>query len=453
MLQIVNFSSNKKAKLFTKCNHGLIIGGNKSGKSTLLQVLAEEYSKLGIPVIACDSTARLTGLVAKVDDNYETLSKFPVRVFDPIEKGGIPLNTSISELGPTLLARMLDLTPTQKGVLSICFAIADDNNLLINNFDDLRTVLLHLKQNSKNYELDYGYASTRSIGAIQRKLLSYEQSNLDQFFRLPSIDVADFFGIENGLGLINLISLEKVENHSLIYSTLITFILSSLYNKLSRENNLKAIVLIDNASHLFDNIDKDLSDKLSLIISDLTKKGISVYFSLNSTSKINKYISKELVNKIFLPLNSYSKKQKRTIKKICNEIPTKNFESTYKDLLNLEKGQAIVSLVGEDNLRQNTALIKIKKPESKLGRVSTSLIYSLPNQSDLVDKYSKRVKYKLEIPKELVEDDSKKKKDFSKSVIENTLTTAAKTFGRYLGNSLARNLVDMLETKIESFDE
>jgi hypothetical protein len=452
LLQVVSFSSNDKVRLLDKSNHGLIIGGKRSGKSTLLQVLAEEYSKLSIPVIACDSTSRLTGLASKIENDQEVLSKFPVRIFSPLRNIGIPLNTSISEIGPTLLARMLDLTPTQKGVLNICFAIADDNNIFINSFDDLRIMLKHLKDNSKEYELDYGYASTRSIGAIQRKLLTYEQANLDRFFTLPSIDVKDFITYKNGLGAINLISLEKMKNHSLIYSTLIIFILSSLYNVLENSNKLKMVVLIDNASHLLSNIDKNLSDKLKVIISTLSKKGVAIYFSVDSTSEINEYINEELVNKIFLPMENYTEKQKQKIKSICKEMPINDFDSAYKNLLNLKNRQAIVSLVNEENIRDKTKVVDIKTPKSKMGSANASIIYSLPNQKDLIDKYSKINNYRLKIPKTLVKKDDNSR-DFEKSVIRNTISTAARTFGRYLGNTLARNLVDMLETKIESFDE
>lgn len=452
MVEEVYFSESIKSALLGKSNHGLVIGGIRSGKSTTLQRLAESYSEIGVAVITCDSTSRLSGLASKVVDNHETYSENLVSFWDPFKDKGIPLNTSISEIGPLLLARMLDLTPTQSGVLNICFAIADDNRLMISDFDDLRTMLKHLKDNARSYELDYGYASTRSIGAIQRKLLLYQRSGLDEFFTLPSIDVFDFLKTSNDLGIINILNLDKIRNHSLVYSTLILFMLSSLYNNFPMSEELKLVVLIDDADQLFTNIDKILSEKLRVIIRSLSTKGVSIYFSVNDTTKIKPYINKLLVNKIILPVTNNSIVQKTVLERVCREISSDSFEKVFKQLQGLKTGQALVSFVNElDNITP-AEVIDIALPDSKIGNANISIIKSLATRSDLHEKYNSKDSYKLNLPKE-VSKPNDKDTDFNKKLVKDTIQTAARTFGRYIGNSLARNLLEMLETKIESLDK
>ncbi|MFW6030825.1 MAG: helicase HerA-like domain-containing protein [Halanaerobiales bacterium] len=452
MFQEVCFSQSKKSDLLDKSNHGLIIGGVKSGKSTALQRLAESYSKIGVPVITCDTTSRLSGLASKIVNNQEIYSENLVRFFDPLKNKGIPLNTSISEIGPLLLARMLDLTPTQSGVLNICFAIADDNHLIISNFDDLRTMLKHLKDNAKSYELDYGYASTRSIGSIQRKLLTYQREGLDKFFTLPSIDIFDFLKTQDKVGLINILSLDKIRNHSLVYSTLILFILSSLYSKLPLSKKLKLVVLIDEADHLFNNIDKTLSDKLREVISSLSKRGVSVYFSIKDTTKINRYINDLLVNKIILPISNHLEYNESEIKRICRQISHDNYDKVFNQLQRLELGQALVSFVNKSDDFNPPEVINIAKPESKIGCAELSIINSLTKNSSLYEKYGTSDPYELKLPKQ-VTSSTKDDTNFNKKLLRDTIQTAARTFGRYLGNSLARNVLEMLEDKVESLDE
>ncbi len=452
MLKEVQLAQNNKISLLSRSNHCLVVGGVKSGKSTTLQRLAESYSEIGIPVITCDTTSRLSGLASKVISNQETFSANEVRFWDPLKNRGIPLNTSVSEIGPLLLARMLDLTPTQSGVLNICFAIADDNHLIISNFNDLRTMLKHLKDNAKSYELDYGYASTRSIGAIQRRLLLYEREGLDKFFTLPSIDIFDFLKKKNDLGVINILTLDKIRNHSLVYSTLILFILSNLYNNLPLSEQLKLVVLIDDADHLFTNIDKNLSEKLRVIVKSLSEKGVSIYFSVNETTKINPYIENLLINKIFLPISKVSSIHKNNFERVYKGFVSNNTEKIFNQLQDVELGQALVSFVNNQDNVAPAKVINIIKPNSKIGNANISIINSLGKQSNLYEKYSARNLHKLKFPKG-IDKPSNKKPNFNKKLIKDTVQTAARTFGRHIGNSLARNLLEMLEDKIESLDK
>lgn len=455
MTQEVLFSKNKEATLLAHTNHGLIVGGKRSGKSTTLQILAESYSNLGIPVLTCDTTGRLSGLASKFVNDKEILSETKVAFWDPFSKKGIPLNTSISEMGPLLLARILDLTPTQEGVLTICFALADDNHMLMNDFDDLRKVLKHLRDNLKEYELNYGYASTKSISAIQRKLLSYEREGLSSPFTLPSIDVFDFLAIDNNLGVINILSLDQVGNYSLIYSTLILFILASIYDEFPLSSSLKFVVLIDDADNLFNNLDRVLAEKLKVIIKRLRDKGVAIYFATNNLTEIPNYIKQLLLNKIYLPMPNKTKQQKDLLKQLCLEIPTDNEMDLERTLIKMKIGQALVSFLDQENSVMEAKLINFYTPKTKMGSADRAIINSVIKESALYQKYSIKVDTELIIPT-LDKKTQNGKKDkgniMGGKIIKTTLETAAKTFGRQIGNSLARNLLLMLENKIESFD-
>jgi len=274
--------------------HGLITGATGTGKTVTLQTLAEQFSNVGVPVFMADVKGALTG-ISQVGRLPEKVAKIladrglqptppqacPTAVWDVFGEQGHPVRATISDMGPLLLARMLDLNETQAGVLNLVFKIADDNGLLLLDMKDLRAMLQHVGDNAKQFTTEYGNISAASIGAIQRGLLQIEQQGGDKFFGEPMLDISDFMQTVSGKGVINILAADKLLNAPRLYATFLLWLLSELFELLPEigdPDKPKLVFFFDEAHLLFNDAPKVLIERIELVVRLVRSKGVGVYF-------------------------------------------------------------------------------------------------------------------------------------------------------------------------------
>ena len=296
--------------------HGLISGATGSGKTITLKVLAESFSSMGVPVFLADVKGDIAGMCLPGQDSPDMRQRivkfglgstgfdyqaFPTRFFDVYGEQGHPVRTTVSEMGPELLARLLGLTEVQTGVLSIVFQVADDEGLLLLDLKDLRLMLQHVGDNAKEYKLSYGNVSSASVGAIQRALLQLEQAGGNMFFGEPALDIEDWFSLdESGRGYINILDCTKLFLSPLLYSTFLLWMLSELYESLPEEGDLdkpKMVFFFDEAHLLFEDAPKSLLQKIEQVVRLIRSKGVGVFFVTQLPTDIPENVLAQLGNK------------------------------------------------------------------------------------------------------------------------------------------------------------
>lgn len=385
--------------------HGFITGATGSGKTITLKVMAENLSKLGIPVFLSDVKGDLASLSMEglIDENiaerlenngledYET-RKFPVEYFDVFAENGIALRTTISEMGPILLSRLLGLNEIQEGILNICFAIADERGWLLIDLKDLRAMLNYVADNSAELSKIYGNVTKQSIGAILRSLLVLEKQGGDQFFGEPDFKIDDFLRVdENGQGIINILAAEKLSNSPLLYSTFLLWLLSELYENLPEVGDLdkpKIVFFFDEAHMLFDTKNRAVLEKIELIARLIRSKGVGVFFVTQKATDIPENILSQLGNRIQHTLRAYTPKEQKDVRAIADSFRQDGNVDLVEEILNLKVGQAVVSVMDDDGKPTFAEKIMVNPPESKIGILDPSLRQTIINQSLLYDKYS-----------------------------------------------------------------
>ena len=330
---LVGKNDNNEANLLLdKANrHGLITGASGSGKTITLKVLAEGFSASGVPVILSDVKGDLAGTslignldlikdrVDKLGINDFNIQKFPVTFFDVYGKFGHPIRTTVKSIGSRLLSHMLNLTDTQESVLSIVFKICEDENLNLIDLNDLRSALNYIGESRKNYTLKYGNISLQSIGAIQRNVLNLEEEGGDKFFGLPQFEIKDFihFDGDNGFGQISILHSVKLFQQPILYSSVLLWMLISLYNELPEVGDLekpKLVMFFDEAHLLFSDMPSYLLKQIIQIVKLIRSKGVGLYFISQTPSDIPDEILGQLGNRIQHVLRSYTKTDEKVIK-------------------------------------------------------------------------------------------------------------------------------------------
>ena len=274
--------------------HGLITGATGTGKTVTLQTLAEHFSSIGVPCFMSDVKGDLSGVSqpgggnAKVAERVESLKLdgfayqgYPVTLWDPFGAGGHPVRATVSDMGPLLLGRMLDLNETQSGVLNLVFKVADDNGLLLLDLKDLRSMLAFVGDNAKQFTTDYGNVSTASIGAIQRGLLALESEGGERIFGEPMLDIADLIQTDRGRGVINILSADRLMQSPKMYATLLLWLLAELFENLPEAGDLdkpKLVFFFDEAHLLFNDAPDALVEKIEQVVRLIRSKGVGVYF-------------------------------------------------------------------------------------------------------------------------------------------------------------------------------
>ena len=384
--------------------HGLIAGATGTGKSVTLKVLAESFSDMGVPVFLADVKGDMSGICAAGLSNEnmeERIAKFgienfeykayPTTFYDVFGQMGIPMRTTISELGPILLGRMLGLSDVQRAVMSMVFRIADDQNLMLLDLKDLRLLLTYIGDHADDYKLTYGNISTATIGAIQRNLALLSDEGADAFFSEPAFDVLDFFKTSSdGRGMINVLNATELFNKPLLYSTFLLWLLSEIYENLPEVGDLdkpKMVFFFDEAHLLFNDAPAFLLEKIDQIVRLIRSKGIGVYFVSQSPSDIPGNILAQLQNRVQHALRAYTPAEQKTLKAAAESFRANPEFDTESALSELAVGEALVSFLDEKGTPGIVERAFILPPQSYIGSAGFEKMQELTNANPLYEKY------------------------------------------------------------------
>ena len=383
--------------------HGLIAGATGTGKTVTLQVLAETFCQAGVPCFMADMKGDLSGIsqVGKMSGFIEKrLPEFgienpefqscPVRFFDVFGEQGHPMRATISQMGPQLISRLLQLNETQDGVLNIVFRIADERGLLLDDLKDLRSMLDWVSKHAKEYTTKYGYITTATIGAIQRSLLQLEQQGADKFFGLPSFDIYDLLQTEGGKGIMNVLAADKLMMQPKLYSTFLLWLMSELYSTLPEVGDLplpKLVFFFDEAHMLFTDTSKALLDKIEQVIRLIRSKGVGIYFITQSPTDIPENILGQLGNRVQHALRAYTPKDQKAVKTAADTFRANPEFKTDEAIMNLETGEALVSFLDEKGAPNIVERAKILFPLSQIGAITEGQRNDIIRQSRIFGKY------------------------------------------------------------------
>ena len=345
--------------------HGLITGATGTGKTVTLKTLATSMSDAGIPVFLADIKGDVSGVAVAGEATEKLMERFaslgiynyefhgcPTRFWDVYGEYGIPVRTTITEMGPVLLARILGLTEVQEGVLNIIFHVADDNGLLLLDLKDLRTMVNYVGEHAKEYTLAYGQIASQSIGAIQRALLQLQDAGGDVFFGEPALNIDDWMKTDaDGMGYINVLNCVRLVQSPLLYSTFLLWMLSELYERLPEVGDLdkpKICFFFDEAHLLFNDAPRALLDKVEQIVKLIRSKGVGVYFITQNPADIPNPVLAQLGNKIQHALRAYTPSEQRAIKAAADSFRPNPAFDTATAITELGTGEALISFLQED---------------------------------------------------------------------------------------------------------
>lgn len=462
--------------------HGLIAGATGTGKTITLQILAEGFSKIGVPVITADIKGDLSGLALpgkdhpKIKERLDAIPMpdfdfkgYPVAFWDIFGKTGHPVRTTISEMGPLLLSNLLELNETQTGVMYACFRIADDDGMLLLDLKDLRSMLLWMGENTKTLSNTYGNISGTSIATIQRRLLVLEEQGADQFFGEPAVELADLMTTDNhGKGLINILDATRLSSQSpRLYATFLLWLLSELFEQLPEvgdQDKPGLVFFFDEAHLLFNNAPATLLDKIEQVVRLVRSKGVGVYFITQSPMDIPENVLGQLGMRIQHALRAFTPKDQKAVKIVAETFrPNANFD-TSTIITELGTGEALVSVLDNKGSPAPVERTLIRPPESRIGPISDTERVQFIAMSSLHEKYTKSIdresayevlKKKADemnmVNETKAEPVAEKKKPSSgrprQSIGEALIKSAARSIGSQLGRQLIRGILGSLSGK------
>ncbi len=389
--------------------HGFICGATGTGKTVTLKVLSESFSELGVPVFLSDVKGDLSGFILPGQDNdnmKERINRFgltdsfaykryPTTFYDIYGKKGIPLRTSISEMGPVLLGQVLGLNDTQCDVLTVVFKIADDKDLLLIDTKDLKAMLNYVGDNISELEMDYGHIAKATLTTIIRAIVAIEAEGGEQFFGEPAIDINDFFKLDdNGYGMINVLSSETLINKPRLYTAFMLFLMSELFEVLPEVGDAekpKMVFFFDEAHLLFSNASTALMEKLSQVVKLIRSKGVGIYFVTQSPADIPDEVMSQLSNKIEHALRAYTPKELKALKTAAESFRENPNINTEELLQQLGTGEAIVSLLDANGVPMPCEHAYILPPQSLMGTITETARHDAIVTNVLADKYSTQV--------------------------------------------------------------
>jgi len=349
--------------------HGLIAGSTGTGKTVTLQVLAELLSSAGVPVFASDVKGDLSGIASPA-------GMFPVAFWDVFEVGGRPVKATVESLGPILLTRLLDLNPTQEGVLNIAFAVAVDMKLPIVNLTDLRAVLNHVVENAAALAARYGGVSTTSMGAIQRQLLVLENQGANSFFGTPRFDLNSLIHVgEDGKGRISLLVSDQLMKAPRLYGTCLLWLLSELFDKLPEVGDLdkpKLVMFFDEAHLLFEGAPKALMEKIEQAVRLIRSKAVGVYFVTQSPRDIPDRILSQLGNRVQHALRAFTPRDQKAVRVAAETFRAAPGLDTAAVITTLGKGEALVSGLLSGGEPAPVQRVSIRAPQARIGALSAA---------------------------------------------------------------------------------
>jgi DNA helicase HerA-like ATPase len=388
--------------------HGLITGATGTGKTITLQRLAESFSHLGVPVFMADIKGDLTGVSQvgggnqKVEDRLGMLGlkegfsydSCPVTLWDVFGEQGHPLRSTVSEMGPMLLSRVLQLNDTQSAVLTLCFKIADDGGLMLLDFKDLRALLQHVGENADQFTSEYGNVSKATIGAIQRGLLELEAQGAEQFFGEPAVNLGDFMQTISGKGVINILAADKLYNSPKLYSTFLLWLLSELFEMLPEAGDMekpKLVFFFDEAHLLFNDTPQALVDKIEQVVRLIRSKGVGVYFVTQNPVDIPESILGQLGNRVQHALRAFTPKDQKGVKAAAETFRANPEIDVASAIIELGVGEALVSFLDEKGTPTMVERAFIIPPRSHIGPVDVGQRQQLLANSLVAGQYETAV--------------------------------------------------------------
>ena len=388
--------------------HGLITGATGTGKTVTLQQLAEQFSRIGVPVFLADVKGDLTGisqpgnlspkLAATLQERglaLPTPQACPTQLWDVFGEQGHPVRATISDMGPLLLARMLNLNDTQTGVLNLVFKIADDNGLLLLDLKDLRTMLAYVGENAKEFTTSYGNISVASVGAIQRGLLAIEQQGGDQFFGEPMLDLQDFMQTDSkGHGMVNILAADKLMHSPRLYATFLLWMLSELFETLPEigdPEKPKLVFFFDEAHLLFNEAPKVLVERIELVVRLIRSKGVGVYFVTQNPLDIPDTVLAQLGNRVQHALRAFTPRDQKAVKAAASTMRANPGLDVETAITELAVGEALVSCLDEKGRPGITQRAYVLPPGSQIGPITPAQRQALLSSSLVAGVYEKVV--------------------------------------------------------------
>ncbi len=394
--------------LKTMNRHGLIAGATGTGKTKTLQVLAENLSEKGIPVLLMDIKGDLSGLAKpspghpKIDERHEEIGlafepkEFPVEIMSLSEEEGVRLRATVSEFGPVLLSRILDLSQAQSGIVAVIFKYCDDNKLPLLDLKDFKKVLQYATKHGKQeFEEDYGRISTASTGAILRKVVELEQQGADLFFGEKSFDVEDLVRTtRDGRGYINIIRLTDIQDRPKLFSTFMLSLLAEIYETFPEQGDSgrpELIMFIDEAHLIFNEASKTLLNQIESIVKLIRSKGIGLYFVTQNPTDVPEAVLSQLGLKVQHALRAFTAKDRKAIKLTAQNYPDTEYFDTAEMLTSLGIGEALVSALDEKGRPTPLAATMMRAPMSRMDVLTQTELNALYDDSKLVMKYNENI--------------------------------------------------------------
>jgi len=409
-LLIAKTSDKNQAELFLlpgmANRHGLIAGATGTGKTITLQVLAEHFSAIGVPVFMADVKGDLTGISqpgkpnAKVEERVKLLGldhkpeACPVTLWDVFGEQGHPVRATVSEMGPVLLSRIFNLNDTQTGVLTLAFKIADDNGLLLLDLKDLRALLSWVGENAGQFTTGYGNISAASVGAIQRGLLTLEQQGGDKFFGEPALSLDDLLQTDNGRGVINILAADKLMSSPRLYSTFLLWLLSELFENLPEVGDLskpKLVFFFDEAHLLFNESPKELLEKIEQVVRLVRSKGVGVYFVTQNPLDIPDTVLGQLGNRVQHALRAYTPRDQKAVQAAAETFRENPKLKVVDVITELGVGEALVSFLDEKGRPTIVERAYVCPPKSQIGPITPEQRKALLDGSLVAGQYEKTV--------------------------------------------------------------
>ncbi|CAM3514736.1 helicase HerA-like domain-containing protein [Zobellia roscoffensis] len=397
-----------KVPLKTLNRHGLIAGATGTGKTKTLQVLAENLSDKGIPVLLMDLKGDLSGIAqpspghAKIDERHAKIGlpfeakSFPVEILSLSEQDGVKLRATVSEFGPVLLSRILDLTETQEGIVAVVFKYCDDNKLPLLDLKDFKKVLQYATGSGKaEFAKDYGRISSSSTGAILRKIIELEQQGADLFFGEKSFDVDDLTRVdEEGRGFINILRLTDIQDRPKLFSTFMLSLLAEIYSTFPEQGDSdrpELILFIDEAHLIFNEASKALLDQIESIVKLIRSKGIGLYFVTQNPADVPNEVLSQLGLKVQHALRAFTARDRKAIKLTAENYPISEYYDTKEVLTSLGIGEALISALDEKGRPTPLAATLLRAPMSRMDVLTDSELKSVIKSSKLVKKYGETI--------------------------------------------------------------
>ncbi|MBT8274457.1 MAG: DUF853 domain-containing protein [Bacteroidia bacterium] len=397
-----------KVPLKTMNRHGLIAGATGTGKTKTLQVIAENLSEKGVPVLLMDIKGDLSGLAQpspghpKIDERHEKIGlafepkSFPVEVLTLSEQDGVRLRATVIEFGPVLISRILDVSPTQEGIIAVIFKYCDDNKLPLLDLKDFKKILQYAtSEGKKEFEASYGRISTASTGAILRKVVELEQQGADLFFGEKSFEVEDLLRTTNdGRGYINILRLTDIQDRPKLFSTFMLSLLAEIYETFPEQGDSdrpELIMFIDEAHLIFNEASKALLNQIESIVKLIRSKGVGLYFVTQNPTDVPEAVLSQLGLKVQHALRAFTAKDRKAIKLTAQNYPDTDFYDTAETLTSLGIGEALISALDEKGRPSPLVATMMRAPMSRMDVLSSTELNALYSESKLIPKYNQEI--------------------------------------------------------------